>query len=367
MKITRVTLLHGPDEGRGQKRWHWVRIHTDDGLIGTGEINRRPGPVMETIREWADTLLVGQDPRDIERLWDAMYDSVTPWGSSGAEMRAISAIDMALWDILGQSVGQPIWRLLGGKMRPRVPVYRTGGVQGESREAIAESVHKLQEQGYSAFKCCFFREEQGLVRHRAGLEAVARGVEKMQWVRDAVGNQIEMGIDCHPEWDLHGAVRVAQAVEHLNLMFFKCPVGPSNTRSMATVASRTKTPIMAGERLFSRWDLRDLLESQACPIINPDLAWCGGISETKRIATYAQVYDVAMAPHDSGPIATICRAHVMVTTPNAWYMELSSATLGNLKYLADPDVLRVEGSSVAVPDGPGLGVQLSPEILDQEK
>jgi galactonate dehydratase len=105
----------------------------------------------------------------------------------------------------------------------------------------------------------------------------------------------------------------------------------------------------------------------ACPIINPDLAWCGGISETKRIATYAQVYDVAMAPHDSGPIATIARAHVMVTVPNAWFMELSSSTTANLRYLADPHVLDVVDSTIAVPDGPGLGVQLSDEILAQER
>jgi galactonate dehydratase len=363
MKITGVSILESPD----RSRWCWVRIYTDEGIVGTGEINRRPEPVKAVVREWAETILAGQDPRDVERLWDRMYDSMTPWASSGAEMRAISAIDMALWDILGQSVGQPLYRLLGGKMRPRVPVYRTGGVTGETAEEIAESVARLQQAGFEAFKCCFFREEPGLVRHRASPAAVARGVEKMQWVRDATGNSIEMGIDCHPEWDLHGAIRVAQAVEHLGLMFFECPVGPSNTRSMVTVAGRTKTPIMAGERLFSRWDMRDLLESQACPIINPDLAWCGGISETKRIATYAQVYDVAMAPHDSGPIATICRAHVMVTTPNAWYMELSSATLGNLKYLADPDVLRVENSSIAVPERPGIGVDLSPETLAQEQ
>ena len=367
MKITKVTIIDGPDEGRGQKRWHWVRIHTDEGFIGTGEINRRPEPVMAIVREWADSLLIGQDPRDIERLWDAMYDNMTPWGSSGAEMRAISAIDMALWDIMGQSVGQPVWRLLGGKMRPRVPVYRTGGVNGSSKQEIGEAVAKLKEQGFSAFKCCFFHENAPLVRRRAGLEAVASGVQKMEWVREVAGNTLEMGIDCHPEWDLHGALRVAQAVEHLNLMFFECPIGPSNTRSMVTVAQRTKTPIMAGERLFSRWDMRDLLESQACPIINPDLAWCGGISETKRIATYAQVYDVAMAPHDSGPIATIARAHVMFSVPNAWYMELSSATLANVKYLADPHALDVEGSAIAVPDGPGLGVQLSPELLAQER
>lgn len=368
MKITRVNILEPPDfDISNQRRWCWVRVHTDDGLVGTGEINRRPEPVKAIVHEWGETILKGRDPRDIEWLWDTMYESASPWGVAGAEMRAISAIDMALWDILGQSVGQPIWRLLGGKMRPRVPVYRTGGVHGNTPQDIAQSCQKLMEAGFRAFKCCFFpRGNAWLVRKYAHPEGVAQGVQKMQWVRDAVGNALEMGIDCHPEWDLQGAIRVAQAVEHLNIMFFECPVGPSNVHSMVTMARATRVPIMAGERLQSRWALRELLESQACPIVNPDLAWCGGITETKRIATYAQVYDVALAPHDSGPIATACRAHVMITTPNTWYMELSSATTNQLRYLADPHAFAVEDSSIVVPDRPGIGVDLHPDLLAQE-
>jgi galactonate dehydratase len=370
MKITSVEIIQ-QTEIKLPRDYAWILIHTDEDITGLGELNRRPNEIISIIRDWTPNLLIGQDPRHIERIWEALFYCATPYGNTGAARRAISAIDMALWDIASKALNAPVWQLLGGMCRDRVPVYSTGGIGGSTREEVHKNVKRMIELGWKAAKTGPFgsRESHDPSKHflwrYASLKEVARGVEVMGWIKEAAKDDFDVGIDHHPLWDVHGATRVIRAMELFNLMFFECPIIEDNVDAWAALARDCRVPLMCGEYSQSRYQILPFIERNIVSIVNPDLAWVGGITEIKRIGILAKTHGVAVAPHDSGPVTTYARCHVMANMSNAFYMELSSATQG--MWDAVTEELTMEDSSLPVPMKPGLGVELNPEIISASR
>ena len=371
MKITSVEIIQQTENSKLPRDYAWILIHTDEGLTGIGELNRRPNEMIAIIRDWAPHLLVGQDPRHIERIWETLFYYATPYGNTGAARRAMSAIDMALWDIAGKALNAPVWQLLGGTCRDPLPVYSTGGISGSTREEVHQNVKRMIDLGWQAAKTSPFssREsydpsQQFLWRY-ASLKEVARGIEVMDWIREATEDNFEVGIDHHPLWDVHGATRVIRAMEPYNLMFFECPIIEDAVEPWAALARDCRVPLMCGEYSQSRYQILPFIERNIVSIVNPDLAWVGGITEIKRIGIIAKTHGVAVAPHDSGPVTTYARCHVMANMSNAFYMELSSATTG--MWDAVTEKLEMVDSSLPVPMKPGLGVELNPEIIEASR
>ena len=375
MKITDIEFIHAPDlapELRIRGHW-WIHVHTDEGIAGLGEITRRGETVVPCIRRFHTEVLSRHDPRDVEACWNDMFTYASPYGNSGVESRAISAIDMALWDILGKWAGQPVWRLLGGKCRDVVPVYLTA-LGGDTPEAFAARAKELQDQGWKAAKAGPFpkggpamlwtqsvRGDDPLPRHLTPADIDA-GIEKLRAARDAVGRGFEIPIDVGSRFDVPTAIRVGKALEEIEPMFFEDCVAPHSADAWAEVQHAVRVPLCAGERRFHRWDMLALLQRGGCQVLNPDLAWVGGISELRKIAHLAENYYVPIAPHDSGAVTTMARVHVMCHVPNTLYMEIQTATPQMAEWMIGwPGIVE---SAIPVPDRPGLGIELKPEVLE---
>jgi galactonate dehydratase len=372
MRITEVEIIE-PD-ALNVGNYYWVRLHTDEGLTGLGEtyhgLKGAAGACLAALGE----MLVGRDPADIEGIFCALFRASSYHGHQGAEFRAMSAIDVALWDLKGKALGAPVYQLLGGKCRDSVPVYFSGGLDGvpHERAAVMERAQWLVEQGWHAFKKDIF---QG-IKHRSpaalpqylSAEEIRLATDELRWVREAVGDRLEICIDCHALWDVPSAIKCAQALEEFDVMFIEEPIGPDNAAAMAKVARSTRTPVCTGERLFGRSRFRELLESHACDVIMPDLAWTGGISETRKIANMAETYYVPISPHNYGPVTCMALTHVMAHVPNARYLEFTAGHYerwgdgpGWNRWIDRPIV--ATDSALPLPTALGLGVELSDEVL----
>ena len=372
MKITSVQIIEQTADTKLSVPYAWLLVHTDEGITGLGELTRKVHEIIPIIHDWAPQFLIGKDPRHIERIWETLFYKATPYGNTGAARRAISSIDMALWDISGKALGAPVWHLLGGTCRDQVPVYCTGGIEGLTQEKIHQSVGRLIERGWKAAKLPAFHmsevwyethdpSEKFLSRY-ATLEEIAHGKKIMGWVREAAGNDLDVGIDNHPLWDVHGATRVVRAMEPYDLMFFECPMIEDSVEPWAALARDCRVPLMCGEYSQSRFQLLPFIERNIVSIVNPDLAWVGGITEIKRIGIIANTHGVAVAPHNSGPVTTFARCHVMAHMSNAFFMEFSDD--GGEMREAVTEELEMVDSSLPVPMKPGLGVELNPQIID---
>ena len=363
MKITNIDFIHAPELCG---HW-WIHVHTDEGVTGLGELTRRGETVLDTIRMFQTQVLARHDPRNVEACWNDMFTYASPYGNSGVESRAISAIDMALWDILGKWTGQPVWRLLGGKCRDVVPVYLTA-LGGGTPEAFAECAKRLKNEGWKAAKAGPFPKGgpamlggDPLPRHLTPADIDA-GIEKLRAARDAVGRDFEILIDVGSRFDVPTAIRVGKALEEIEPMFFEDCVAPHSADAWAEVLKAVRVPLCAGERRFHRWDMLELLQRGGCRVLNPDLAWVGGISETRKIANLAENFYVPIAPHDSGAVTTMARVHVMCHVPNTLYMEIQTATPQMAKLMDGwPGIV---DSAIPVPERPGLGIELKPEVLE---
>ncbi len=366
MKITKVETI------RVQELSHilWVQVYTDEGLVGLGETWYAPRAVAAVVHEVFAPLIIGQDPLRVELLWQTMFDKAESWGYGGAEGRALSAIDIALWDIAGQATGQPIYNLLGGACRDRIRVYNTCASYGDIQDfqwflddpvGLAESLLK---EGITAMK----------VYHLGRLAAPTRGqylaprdlqesLEPIRKVRQALGNQIEIAHDGGARWNLPNAIRIAQAMEPYDMMWQEELLQPLNMEAHLRLAQATKTPICAAERLVSRYRFRDFIEKGAVDIVMPDLIWTGGITETKKICTMAETYQLPVTPHDcTGPVNVFACAHICMNVPNVMIMEtVRSYYQGWYGRFVEPNITVKDGFLLA-PQGPGLGTRLRPEV-----
>jgi L-alanine-DL-glutamate epimerase-like enolase superfamily enzyme len=384
MRITRVAtaLLQGNFE------WLLVRVETDAGIDGLGEAHWGAGVEDAVHRLGAE--LIGEDARDIDRLWRRMYltTSGVPW--AGAVVAAANGIETALFDVLGRAAGLPIYRLLGGRYRDRIRLYadlHAGRSEGDrdAAEELGEGWHASYapdadyrpeayarragwavDRGFDAIKFDldvpngFERDPHNRVLTNAHLDSL---VEIAAAVRERVGRGIDVAFDCHWHFDVQSAVRLARALEPFDLLWLEDPVPPENHAAMARVAEATTTPICTGENLYLRHAFRELLAAGAADIIEPDFPRSGGFLEFRRIADLADEWYVPVAPHNVGsPIATLAAAHMAAAIPNFLALEFHAIDVPWWQDLVRADAAAIVDGHLRVPEAPGLGVELDEDV-----
>jgi galactonate dehydratase len=355
MKIKSYELYQVPP------RWLFLKIETDDGLTGWGEpvIEGKAATVKAAVHELMEAL-IGKDPMNIEDHWNTMYRGGFYRGGP-ILMSALAGIDQALWDIKGKFFNAPIYQLLGGKCREKMRVYSWIG--GDRPSDIGNLAKQARENGFTAVKMNATDEMQYIDSHKK----IDWVLERVGALRDAVGMDLDVGIDFHGRLHKPMAKVLAKQLEPFRPMFIEEPVLPENNEALKEIAQHTTIPIATGERMYSRWDFKKLFEDGIVDIIQPDLSHAGGITECKKILSMAEAYDVAAAPHcPLGPIALAACLQVDATCHNVFIQEQSLGihyNKGNdiLDYLQDKSVFDYEKGYVNLPTAPGLGITINEE------
>ena len=352
MKIKSYELFQVPP------RWLFLKIETDEGIIGWGEpvIEGKAATVKAAVIELMEAL-IGKDPMDIESHWNTMYRGGFYRGGP-ILMSAIAGIDQALWDIKGKFYNAPVYQLLGGKCRDKIKVYSWIG--GDRPADVANAAKLSFESGFKAIKMNATDEMQYIDSY----EKIDLVLARVASIREAVGYGLDIGVDFHGRLHKPMAKVLAKELEQFRPMFIEEPVLPENNEALREIANHTCIPIATGERMFSRWQFKNLLTDGYADIIQPDLSHAGGITECKKILSMAEAFDVAAAPHcPLGPIALAACLQVDATCHNAFIQEQSLGihyNQGNdlMDYLEDKSVFSYEGGFVNIPSGPGLGIQV---------
>lgn len=357
MKLVDMKLYKVPP------RWLFLKLVTDNGITGWGEpiIEGRADTVTTAVKEfWL--YLEGKDPMRIEDLWQYMYRCGFYRG--GPEiMSAIAGIDQALWDIKGKYYQAPVYDLLGGACRDRIRVYRWIG--GDRPSDIAQNAQEAVEQGYNAIKMNGTEE----MHYIDSFHKVEDVCNRVQAIRDTVGDKLDIAVDFHGRVHKTMAKVLAKELDTFKLMFIEEPVLSQNNEALREIARATTTPIATGERMFSRWDFKNLLQDGYVDIIQPDLSHAGGISECKKIVSMAEAYDVAVAPHcPLGPVALGACLTLDSCTPNVFIQEQSLGIHYNkggdlLDYIKDTSIYQYKDSYINLIDKPGLGVEVNEDKL----
>jgi galactonate dehydratase len=357
MRVTRTETFLCATSWRN---YLFVRVQTDEGLHGWGEgtLEGKERAVEAAIGE-ADRYLVGQDPFQIERHWHHMYE-VPFWRGGPVLGSAISAIDQALWDIKGKALGVPVYELLGGAAHDRIRYYANGWLGGARRpEDVALNAKAAVAAGATALKWDPFGSA-GLFAESAALH---RAVESVAAVREAVGPTVDLLVEVHGRLSPANAIRVAKQLERYDPFFFEEPVPPEHMDELALVARATSIPIASGERAFFKHGFRPMLEAQAVAYIQPDPCHAGGITEMKKIAAMAEAYHVGFAPHNpNGPVATRVCQHLAAACPNFTILEWLPQDVPWRDDLMG-GAFEVEGGTMPLPPGPGLGVELNLDVI----
>lgn len=344
-------------------RWGMLRIETDTGLVGWGEpvLEGRTQTVMAAVEEMKEELL-GQDPRNIEKLWTRLYRGSFYRGGP-VLMSALAGIDQALWDIKGKYYNTPVCDLLGGALRHKIKAYTWLG--GDRPSDIGSMVRQAKELGFQAFKMNGTAEMQ-YIDDGAGIDGVLKRVAE---ARKAGGREMGIAIDFHGR--VHRSVTkiLLKELEAFRPLFVEEPVLPQHLDSLKNIAAHSSIPIAVGERLYSRYDFKPVFEAGWVDIIQPDLSHCGGITEGRKIATMAEAYDVAIAPHcPLGPIALASCLHLDAVSHNAVIQEQSAGMHYNdsielHEYLIDKSALSVVDGHLEIPTGPGLGIEIDEDAV----
>lgn len=372
VKITRIetiTFSRGVKVHAGTISWLWVRIYTDTGLVGLGETYPAAEAGAAVVRHQLAPILLGRDPLEIEKLWADMFLAVGYHGWAGAELRAISAVDIALWDLMGKALGQPVYQLLGGRFRERIRTYNTCYDHIFDFNTQADRLAQdLLGQGVRAMKIWPF----DAVALRNGGQFISatdldEALEPVRKVREAFGDRVDLALEFHGYWNLPSAIRIAQAVEPYGILWLEDLLPQDNLAAYRTLRQYTKTPLVMSERLMTRWQFREVLESGVAQIINPDICWCGGLTEVKKIAALAETYYVPVAPHNcGGPVLHVASLHLAQSLPN--FMILESVRRHYLKEYLDLVSFTgpAQGGYFRAPSAPGLGIELFPSVLQRE-
>ena len=383
----------------------WVRVNTDEDISGLGETSFGVEAVEAFIHTEIAPYLIGKDPTHIDAHWDAVRKFARADMTRNTEIRALAALDVAYWDIFGQSTKLPIYRLLGGPARERIRIYNTcagyryvvrrsrdgetytgsgekslnlsgnlaDGTDDEgpyedlraflnNADDLAES---LLSEGITAMKIWpfdqFYEETDG---QRITLENLKKGLEPFEKIRKRVGNKIQIAAEMHSLWSQPASLRIAKALEDFDLMWIEDPIPMNNMDALADFRSKVNIPVCASETIATREAFREMFERNATDIAMLDVTWCGGISEAKKIATMAETYKLPIAPHDcTGPVTLMAGLHLNINVPNAFIQEtVRSYNTGWYPKIVDrmPDIR--DGYAYA-PTDPGLGMALRPEFF----
>jgi L-rhamnonate dehydratase len=339
--------------------WLIVEIFTDDGLTGIGNAALAPQISKQIIDLYLKPLLIGADPWDIEFLWQLMYRKTMAFGRKGIAMAAISALDIALWDILGQSARQPVYRLLGGKTKQRIPVYASRLYSVELSKLAAEA-KRYKKEGYKAMKLRF---GWGPADGAAGMQ---RNVELVRAVRQAVGEEIDVMADAYMGWTLDYAKRMLPLLEPFRLRWLEEPVIPDDIPGYAELKSRGSIPIAGGEHEFTLYGFRELLEARAVDYIQFDTNRVGGISQARKIAALAEAHSVPVIPH-AGQMHNYHVVMASLNAPMAEYFPIVDVEVGNelFWYIFEGEPKAKDGFIDLDDRRPGLGLRVNEQALEK--
>jgi galactonate dehydratase len=379
MKISAVEIYDVKLIPTNSTRWNpvIVRIKTDEGIDGLGEVALAYGTGSSAgvgmVKDLATKHLIGADPFRIDQIWDTLYRK-TFWGQGGGPIvfGGMSAIDEALYDIKGKALGVPVWELLGGACWEKLRVYANAWYGDcNSPESYAEAAQKVVADGYTAMKFDPFAVRpdgvwdyppRALSRERADL-----AFNRVAAVREAIGPAVDILIEVHGNLGTTSAIQMGKRFEELDPFFYEEPIDAHNVDAMKKVSDNVDIPIAAGERLYTRYGFRQYIEQQVLDILQPDVGLAGGIGETKKIATYAETYNLHVQPHNcAGPISTAAALHVDTSIPNFIIQEFFPYRTPDFYRLVkeDYDTKAVNGY-IDVPSAPGLGVELDEDVMAQ--
>lgn len=334
----------------------FVLVRTDAGVTGIGEVSPMNAPAAaHLITNSFAALLVGMNPLDIERCWERVFYRTYKQGVMGLQPEALAGVDIALWDILGKVADLPISQLLGGKRRDWVRVYASiGGGANSTPEKMAERAEKAVAEGFTAVK---IRMDYGPIPPDAN---VKKDLETLAAVRNAIGDDIDLGYDVNNGYSAHTAIRVGKEIEAFNVIHYEEPVAQTDYAGYAQVVEAVDIPVAAGEHEYTRWQFRDLIEQANPDILQPDLVKCAGISEAVKIAALASAHHKLLCPHQTQPtIGQAANLHyTSVFVTNDMAQELAEGGLHSDLHALFKNPLEFKDGRMKVPDGPGLGLEL---------
>ncbi|MBN8639287.1 MAG: mandelate racemase/muconate lactonizing enzyme family protein [Anaerolineae bacterium] len=371
MKITDVQacVIGREEPDSGGSVWTFVRIYTDQGIVGTGECNSG-GPGFSGFATKAailamKPLLIGEDPFNINLIYEKLRRRGRYGGSSHAPLIfALTGIDNALYDIVGKALNVPIYQLLGGKFRDKLRLYADCHA-GETSDpqAYADKALEVVAEGYTAVKFDVDHAVEGKLdpyNWTVGAREMNQVIKLIEGLRAALGYATDLAIDCHGQFDLPSAITLAKAVEPLRLLWLEEPVPAENLDALAQVRRSSSTVICTGENQYTRFEFLEMFERKATDVIMPDLAKAGGIAEAKRIADIADAHYIPIAPHNvSSPLGMMAACHVMASVPNFLVLEFHGRMISWWNDLCDGDQPFIEQGFMRVSDRPGIGVELN--------
>jgi galactonate dehydratase len=374
-----------------------LRIHTDEGFIGNGESYYAPHAVAAMTHDWMSRSLLGANPLDVEKHWRFLYERAANFGARGCELRALSAIDLALWDIIGQAAGQPVWQILGGKTQDSLAIYNSSGgaTYGARGSAHADPqgwpghgdvgekaplndywslvnepeayIDSLLDEGYQAFKCWpldFAAHKPGGPLH-ISMKDVETALAPLHAIRSRFGNRIEFMIDGHGFFQLPAAIRIAEAIKPLNPLWVEDLIRPDSIQTMADLRRMTGIPMAVSEMFSGPDDFAIALRERCADYIMIDPTWVGGISQTVRITHLAQFYNVPVVYHDcTGPFTLMAGVQAGIANSNVAWQETVRAHLRLVYPKLIEGSFQVDAGRMLAPTGPGLGIRWLPEIFN---
>lgn len=392
MKISAIETIRLPE----RPNLLLAQIHTDEGLVGLGETSRGAAAVEAQLHELTAPYLLGKDPLQIQLHNRQLMGTYLGFSSSSAEVRAASVVDIALWDIFGQAMQQPISVLLGGRSRERIRAYNTcAGYNYNTRTVARRSVavsdaplkpegpyddqiafaHRADElaqsllsEGYTAMKIWpfdpFAERSDGSMLTAEDLKI---GLEPYRKIRAAVGDRIEIMAEFHSLWNLDQAKRIARALEEYRPFWAEDPIKMCDVATLKDYAQCTRIPVCASETLGGTAPFRDILQAQAADVVMLDVGWCGGLTEARKIAALAEAYQRPVAPHDcNGPVVWVASIHFMLHIPNALVMEVVRAYFSTWYKDVLTDLPQVQDGCIYGLPGPGLGTRLQPDLVKRQ-
>ena len=375
MKITDVEVIKwNPGVG---KNFIYIKLSTDAGITGWGEAYSQSDrdTQVETHVDQLARYLIDRDPFHIRHFMHVAHEDFATKRSAMDLHCALSGIEIAMWDIVGKTLGEPIYNLIGGPVRASVPLYTHIQDQGQANglQDAYDQTKRVISEGYTAIKTDPFKSQRPSGPRHWGSDkveilspsAIQEAVDWMDTVREAAGPDAELMVDAHARFDTASAIAAGQALEHVNLIWYEEPVPPQNHAALQQVRENTNIPLCMGERHFTRFDYLPLFEHRLVDYVMPDILWTGGISEMKRIGSMAEAYYVRIAPHDAmGPVSIVAGFHCSMTMPNLYRLECLHTWFDDFAKILDP-MFKYEGDSIVPTDEPGLGIALNHEVLDQ--
>lgn len=358
MKITEIKVY------KVKPRWIFIKISTDEGIDGWGEMIS--GTKTETVVAGAYEMgnrIIGRNPLEIERIWQELHRSFFRGGPINGTI--VSGIEMALWDIKGKYYNAPVYELLGGAVRDNIMVYSWIG--GDRPDEVVENAQDRFDRGFKAVKMNATEE----LHYIDSFKKVQEVVDRVASIRNKFGYDLGIGVDFHGRVHKPMAKVLAKELEPYKLMFMEEVVLPENEEHFAEIAQHVSTPLATGERLYTRWQFKNIFKQGAIDIIQPDVALVGGILETRKIAAMAEAYDMAVAPHAPyGPIALAATLQVDACTPNVFIQEQSLGIHYNkgfdlLDFVKNKEMFQYKDGFVELPTKPGLGIEMNEEFVEE--